>query len=220
MGRRVGSKGEVIDRFGDKVMCCQEICGDSWRRRHDTLKQHITTETALAAVPLDCEVFGKFSDLLPASLLEEGRELEWGRQRQGKGPDFEVTFSTPEGPAKRLAELKVVNAAVSWYPRGTKGKGADRRVKKLNHEYEEVLREIDVRFHGAQSWPPRQQGQPRPDEPPAGPLLSRFRGMGGLCQGQLVAGPWGDCSLHLHQLLRYFAEKRVTAGSNSCEILG
>ena len=158
------------------------------------MKQHISTEAALAAVPLDCEVFGKFSDLLPASLLEEGSELEWGRQRQGKVPDFEITFTTQEGPTKRLAELKVVNAAVSWYPRGTKGKGTDRRAKKLTHEYEDVLRDYDERFHGTQPWPSKQPGQPRPDEPPAGPLLARFRGMGGLSQDQLVAGPWGDCS--------------------------
>ena len=36
-------------------------------------------------------------------------------------------------------------------------------------------------------------------------------GLGGLSQGQLVAGPWGDCSPHLHKLLRYFADQRVTA---------
>ena len=30
----------------------------------------------MAEVPLDCEVFGKFSDLLPGALMEEGSELE------------------------------------------------------------------------------------------------------------------------------------------------
>ena len=68
-----------------------------------------------------------------------------------------------------------------------------------------------MRFHGAQPWASREQGQPRPEEPPSGPLLLRFRRLGGLCQGQLVAGPWGDCSPHLHQLLRTFAEERVAA---------
>ena len=34
---------------------------------------------------------------------------------------------------------------------------------------------------------------------------------GALSEGQLVAGPWGDLSPHLHQLLKLFAESRVAA---------
>ena len=41
--------------------------------------------------------------------------------------------------------------------------------------------------------------------------MARFRGMGGLEEGQLVAGPWGDVSPDLHQLLKTFAESRVAA---------
>ena len=207
VGRPVGSEGEVIDKFGDKLMTCKELVGDSWRRRHDTVKSFITAEAALAGVPLDCEVFGQFSDLLPPALMEEGGELQWGRQRQGKVPDFKITFPTPEGPVPHLAELKVVNAAVSWYPPGTKGKGTDRRARKLPREYEDVLRGYDVRFHGAQPWMDK-RAQP---EPPSGPLLGRFRGCGGLGRGQLVAGPWGDLSPHFHSLLKMFAEQRVAA---------
>ena len=55
-------------------------------------------------------------------------------------------------------------------------------------------------------------GQP---EPPPGPLVARFRGLGGLEHGQLVAGPWGDLSPHLHQLLLTFAESRVAAMSRA-----
>ena len=43
----------------------------------------------------------------------------------------------------------------------------------------------------------------------------RFRGLGGLDQGQLVAGPWGDLSPHFHQLLQCFAESRVAALSRA-----
>ena len=39
---------------------------------------------------------------------------------------------------------------------------------------------------------------------------ARFRSFGGLADGQLVAGPWDDLSPHLHQLLKLFAESRVT----------
>ena len=52
----------------------------------------------------------------------------------------------------------------------------------------------------AQPW---LRGQP---EPPPGPLLSRFKALGGIDQGRLVAGPWGDVSSDLHQLLGVFAK--------------
>ena len=221
VGRPVGTKGDVIDKFGDKVMCCTEIVGDTFRRRHDTIKEHVKTEADLSGVPLDCEVFGKFSDLLPAALLEIGGELQYGRQRQGKIPDFQITFPTPEGPLPRLAELKVVSAGVSVYPRGTKGKGTDRRANKLTKEYEDVLRDYDVRFHGAQPLAARVPGQPKPPEPAAGPLLARFRGYGSLSQGKLVAGPWGDLSPNFHCLLKLFAEQRVAAlGRATGEVQG
>ena len=94
---------------------------------------------------------------------------------------------------------------------GVKGKGTERRARRLTYEYEEVLRGFDVRFHSAQPRQLRVTGEPAPPEPPSGPLLSRFRGCGGLSQGQLVAGPWGDLSPHFHSLLKVFAEERVAA---------
>ena len=207
MGKLVGTGrgASVIGKFGDEVTCCKEITGDSWRRRHDRLKLHITSESNLAKVPVDCEVYGLFSDLLPPVLEEEGGELQWSRQRQGKVPDFKFLLETPDGPTPCLAELKFINAGKTWYPRGTQGKGTERRAGKLEKEYENNLRDYDVRFHGAGQL---KQGQP---PPPPGPLVTRFRGYGSLCKGQLVAGPWGDLSPHLYQLLRVFAEARVAA---------
>ena len=52
-------------------------------------------------------------------------------------------------------------------------------------------------------------------EPPPGPLVARFRGLGGLEEGQLVVGPWGDLSPQLHQLLLIFAESRMAALSRA-----
>jgi len=211
VGRRVCRECGVIDLWGDVVMTCTHICGDTFRRRHDTVKGAVIKEAALSTVPVDCEVYGKFSDLLPAALEEVGGELQWGRTRQGKVPDFQVTFTTPEGPVPRLAELKVISAGRTWYGRGVKGKGTTRRASRLTYEYEETLRGFDVRFHDAQPRLRREVGQPPPPEPLAGPLLSRFRGCGGLSQGQLVAGPWGDLSPHFHSMLKMFAEERVAA---------
>ena len=52
---------------------------------------------------------------------------------------------------------------------------------------------------------------PSPYSTTPSPNSNINRSFGGLCQGQLVAGPWGDPSPHLHQLLRLFAESRVAA---------
>ena len=71
------------------------------------------------------------------------------------------------------------------------------------------LHDYDVRFHGATQ---RRAGQL---EPPPGPLVARFRDLGGLEDGQLVAGPWGDLSPDLHKLLLVFAESRVAAMSRA-----
>ena len=79
VGRQVGTRGVVIDMFGDSVLCCKEIPGDSWRHRHDEIKIAIHKEACLSKVPVDCEVYGEFSDLLSAALREEGGELQWGR---------------------------------------------------------------------------------------------------------------------------------------------
>ena len=141
MGRPVGTKGAVIDQFGDAVLCCAEIPGDAWRHRHDVVKMAIYLEAVLAKVPANC-------DLLPAALEEEGGELQWGRARQGKVPDFQFLLPSLEGPTQRLAELKVVSAGKTWFPRGVAGKGTDRRAARLTTEYETKLREYDVRFHG------------------------------------------------------------------------
>ena len=141
--------------------------------------------------------------------MEEGGELQWGRARQGKVPDFKFLLPSAEGPVQRLAELKVIGAGKTWFPRGVTGKGTNRRAAGLTGEYEAKLRDFDVRFHGAEA---RRRGQP---VPPPGPLVTRFRSFGGLSEGQLVAGPWGDLSPHLHQLLRVFAESRVAAASRA-----
>ena len=101
--------------------------------------------------------------------------------------------------------IAVINAGKTWFPRGKEGKGVERRAEALTKEYEQVLRGYDVRFHGAERLV---HGQP---EPAPGPLVTRFRNFGGLSEGQLVAGPWGDLSPHLHQLLKLFAESRVAA---------
>ena len=79
VGQQVETRGEVIDKFGDSVLCCKEIPGDSWRHRHDEIKIAIHKEACLFKVPVDCEVYGEFSDLLSANLREEGGELQWGR---------------------------------------------------------------------------------------------------------------------------------------------
>ena len=79
VGKTLGRRGGVIDPYGDTIMNCSEIPGDSWRHRHDTGKMAITTECYDSKLPIDCEVYGLFSDLLPAAAEANGGGLEWGR---------------------------------------------------------------------------------------------------------------------------------------------
>ena len=164
------------------------------------------THGAGAMTHVDCEVFRQFSDLLPATLMEEGGELQWGRARQGVVPDFKFMLNTPDGPQSSLAELKGISAGKTRFPRGVAGKGTDRRAALIEKEYETKLRRYDVRFHGAA---PLVRGQP---EPPAGPLLQRLRSFP---MQKLVAGPWGDLSQDFHSLLNVFARAKAEASARS-----
>ena len=206
VGKRIGRNSEVIDKFGDSVNNCVDIYGDSFRSRHDRIKEHIMTEAMLSKVHADCEVYGQFADLLPVSLVQDGGELQYGRARQGVTPDFKFLINTPDGPESCLAELKTISAGKSRYPRGASGKGTDRRASLIPGEYERKLWKYDVKYHGTEV---KQRGQP---EPPPGPLVRRLRSFP---MKKLVAGPWGDLSEDFHELLGVFAKNRAEAEARS-----
>ena len=48
--------GEVIDKFGDAIMNCKHLPGDTWRARHDTGKLAIVNECISAGLVHNCEV--------------------------------------------------------------------------------------------------------------------------------------------------------------------
>ena len=207
VGQPVGQRGERIDKFGDNVVNCHIIFGDTWRHRHDNIKQHIVAEAVLSGIHVDCEVYRLFSDLLPAALQEQGGELQWGRARQGVIPDFKFLLASHQGPKSFLAELKCINANRRWYPNGDRiTKRTDKRAGLLSNEYEAKLRKFDVRFHGTE---PLVRGQP---QPAPGPLVQCFCGFEFL---KLVAGPWGDLSRDFRVLLWTLAEKRVESSSRA-----
>ena len=54
-------------------------------------------------------------------------------------PDLKFLIPSPE-------ELKVINAVTTKFPRGKEGKRVERRGEALTKEYEQVLRDFDVRF--------------------------------------------------------------------------
>ena len=174
VGRPVGTSGAIIDPFGDAILCCKELPGDSWRHRHDTDKVAIRRECLISKLPNDCEVYGLFAHLMPAVELQEGGDLVWARARQGLVPDFRLRLPTPEGPSDCLAELKCISAGVTWHPRGRKGTGVDRRAATLPGNYRRELRKYDVRYHGC-----------RPGE--TGPLVALLESYGRL--QTLVVGP-------------------------------
>ena len=107
------------------------------------------------------------------AVTHRGESLEWGRARQGLVPDFRLRLPTPEGLTDHLAELKFIGAGVSWYPRGVRGKGCDRRANGLPLLYKRALERLDTRYHNTVA------GQ-------TGPLVRRLQSFGN-CGGQL----WG-----------------------------
>ena len=111
---------------------------DTWSTRHDTF--NIANE---ARIPIDCEVFGLFRDLIPAQLLEEGAELGFGCQRLGLCPDFKLRLPTADGPQDCLGELKIISAGVSRYHVDNREKQVDRRT------YRRPLDRLDRLHHGA-----------------------------------------------------------------------
>ena len=127
--------------------------------------------------------------MLIASLIQEDGELQWGRARQGKVPDFKFLLPSPDGPKSALAELKVLSCGKTWYSRGVKGKGTLRRAARLSQEYIGKLPDLDSKFHGTAIGA-------------SGPLVSWFLDLGGLERGCLVAGPFGDISPDFHHLIQ------------------
>ena len=187
----------MIDRFGDAVMNCKHLPGDTWRQRHDTGKLAIVYECLNAGLVHDCEVYGLFADLIPANAVtQRGDSLEWGRARQGLVPDFKIRVPTPEGLSDHLAELKFIGAGVTWFPRGVRGKGTDRRASGLPLLYKRALERLDRSHHNTAP------GQ-------TGPLVRRLQSYGKL-EG-LVVGPWGEVSKDLHTLVKTMADCKVAA---------
>ena len=64
VGQRVGATG-VVGLFGDEIVTAT-LPQDTWRTRHDSLKVVMVNIANEARIPIDCEVFGLFRDLIPA----------------------------------------------------------------------------------------------------------------------------------------------------------
>ena len=147
-----------------------------------------------ARVPIDCEVFGLFRDLIPAEEMEEGGTLGNCRQRNGLCPDFKLRLPTGDGPRDCLGELKFISAGATRYPVGRREKQVDRRARELPGTYRRPLERLDRQHHGTQ-----------PGE--VGRLVARLQSYGPLLC--FVAGHWGEGSKDLHTFIQDCAEARV-----------
>ena len=173
---------------------CAHLVGDSWRWRHDEIKLCIVNMCNESKVRAEAEVFGRFRDLLPPHLFQEGGDLQFRRQRVGLTPDLLLRIPTPDGVGDRLGEIKVMSAGVSRYPSGRTEKQADRRARELPGTYRRPLERLDQQVRGT-----------APGE--TGALVARLQSFGDLMC--LVAGAWGDCSKDLHNLVQICAESKV-----------
>ena len=202
VGVALGQRGLVVDRFGDNLMSVSNIPGDSFRHRHDKVKTVLNRFCLASTVRAECEVFGAFRDLIPGQALDQQQGgLERGRGRQGLLPDFRIELPTPQGqPTYQLAELKVIGAAVSCYPRSgpcaRRKRGVERRAEKLPGEYRRPLATLDRLYHGT-------------DLGQTGPLVRRLESYGPLVG--LVVGAFQEGSKDLHTLLGTLADSQLRA---------
>ena len=199
IGETLDQHGLLVDPFGDNVMSVSNIPGDMFRIRHDTIKTVINSFCMTSSLRSECEVYGLFRDLIPVEALENEEELERGRGRQGLLPDFRMEIPSPTGePTQRLAELKIIGAVPTWYPRSgglaRKKKAVERRAAPLPNEYRTPLAKLDAKYHGTQP------GQ-------VGPLVRRLQGYGQLLC--LVMGQFQEGSKDLHLLLESLAAARL-----------
>ena len=113
-------------------------------------------------------------------------------------PPPQVRRPNPTGDISRsLAELKVISAGPSRYPRGvasSRDKAADRRARALPAEYRRKLGQIDVGYNGT-----------RPGE--VGPCVARLETFGELLE--LVVGAFGEVSSDMDRVISAMAESRV-----------
>ena len=208
VGTPVGTEGATVDIWGEQVMCAK-LPFDSWRVRHDTCKLAIVDAAIKSRVECEAEVFGLFRDLLPSEALQNNQQFASVRQRSGLVPDLRLHM--PSKPANVggtgssrqpeviatdvLAELKVINAGVTRYPRGNRAKATDRRARALPGEYRSKLAALDRQFHHTE------QGQ-------VGPLQHRLETRWPELRS-LVIGQFGEVSLALHSLIEDLARARA-----------
>ena len=82
------------------------------------------------------------------------------------------------------------------FPRGVRGKGADRRAASLAQLYKRSLQHLDSCYHHTAG-----------DQ--TGPLVRRLQSFGKL-EG-LVVGPWDEGNKDLHNLVKTIADVKVAA---------
>ena len=205
VGEPLGMRNLTIDAFGDNILSVSNIPGGAFTARHDTVKCAINSLILDSGIRADCEVFGVFRDLIPVEALNEEEGLQTGRGRQGLLPDFRLDLPGPgAGPGalgnvvSTLAELKVIGAVETYYPRGgararTK-KGVERRGGLIPGEYKRPLARLDTRYHGV-------------GEGETGPLVRRLERHGRLLTW--VMGAWQEGSKDLHSLLDTLADHKV-----------
>ena len=205
VGESLGMRNLTIDAFGDNILSVSNIPGGAFTARHDTVKMAINSLILDSGIRADCEVFGMFRDLIPVEALAEEENLQRGRGRQGLLPDFRLDIPGPgAGPGalgnveSKLAELKVIGAVETYYPRGgaraRNKKGVERRAGLITGEYRRPLAALDTRYHGVE------EGQ-------RGPLVRRLEGHGQLLTW--VMGAWQEGSKDLHDLLDMLADNKV-----------
>ena len=91
VGKPIGYRGELVDVFGDNVMC-STLPFDTWRTRHRNIQRGIVARTNEARVEVEAEVFCLFRDIIPAAVMDERGGLLTVRDRMACVLDLRIGF--------------------------------------------------------------------------------------------------------------------------------
>ena len=134
----------------------------------------------------------------PADYLpRRGRRPAAVEGQPAPAPRPTIRRTAPGNVERFIAELKVMGAGPTNYPRGearSRDKAADRRARGLPALYRAKLTTIDRQYYGTVD------GE-------VGPCQERLESLGDLLQ--VVVGYWGEVSTDLERIIRAVAEARV-----------
>ena len=196
-GQRGRSYG-VVDASGDNVLKAV-LAGDGWRKRHDYIKNIISSMASSAGFTVDEEIYGIFAAQLNREALKEIEEKLTLRQRHGIVPDLmlQAPVGTNLTPDRVFYELKTLNKAYDVASKPGISDGAEKRGNTVRRELVAKLKKVEEQCLGISA------------DSDDGPLIRQLNSIIG--PKPLVVGKYADVNQQLRKLTSEIAVKAAIA---------